>query len=154
MEQTKKQPLLSGLLILFLAAMIFANIGGNMYGSFLPLYLKDLEASITQIGLFFTLAQIVPLFLQILGGWISDSLGRLRAIAMDVADEHAMSPRPRKSQRAPIFARCSGLRRIVFSVTGNFVSKAMRTCRWSRRFSPTPGSSCTTSIPARVNTAP
>ncbi|HEY3473591.1 MAG TPA: MFS transporter [Anaerolineales bacterium] len=81
-EQTKKQPLLSGLLILFLAAMIFANIGGNMYGSFMPLYLKDLEASITQIGLFFTLAQIVPLFLQILGGWISDSLGRLRAIAI------------------------------------------------------------------------
>ncbi|HEX6270066.1 MAG TPA: MFS transporter [Anaerolineales bacterium] len=81
-EQIKKQPLLSGLLILFLAAMIFANIGGNMYQSFMPLYLKDLQASITQIGLFFTLAQIVPLFLQILGGWISDSLGRLRAIAI------------------------------------------------------------------------
>jgi MFS family permease len=81
-EQIKKQPLLSGLLILFLAAMIFANIGGNMYQSFLPLYVKDLGASIRQIGLFFTLAQIVPLFLQILGGWISDSLGRLRAIAI------------------------------------------------------------------------
>jgi MFS family permease len=46
------------------------------------LYLKDLNADITQIGLFFTLAQIVPLFLQILGGWVSDSLGRLRAIAI------------------------------------------------------------------------
>jgi len=82
MTQIKKQPLLSGLLILFLTAMIFANIGGNMYQSFMPLYLKDLGASIPQIGLFFTLAQIVPLFLQILGGWISDSLGRLRAIAI------------------------------------------------------------------------
>ena len=81
-KQIKKQPLLSGLLILFLAAMIFANIGGNMYQSFMPLYIKDLGASIRQIGLFFTLAQIVPLFLQILGGWISDSLGRLRAIAI------------------------------------------------------------------------
>ncbi|MCI0549804.1 MAG: MFS transporter [Anaerolineae bacterium] len=81
-EKIKKQPLLSGLLILFLAAMIFANIGGNMYQSFMPLYVKDLGASIRQIGLFFTLAQIVPLFLQILGGWISDSLGRLRAIAI------------------------------------------------------------------------
>ncbi len=81
-EQIKKQPLLSGLLILFLVAMIFANIGGNMYQSFMPLYVKDLGASIRQIGLFFTLAQIVPLFLQILGGWISDSLGRLRAIAI------------------------------------------------------------------------
>lgn len=81
-DQIKKQPLLSGLLILFLAAMIFANIGGNMYQLFMPLYVKDLGASIRQIGLFFTLAQIVSLFLQILGGWISDSLGRLRAIAI------------------------------------------------------------------------
>lgn len=82
MTQIKKQPLLSGLLVLFLTAMIFANIGGNMYEGLMPLYLKDLKASIPQIGLFFTLAQIVPLLLQILGGWISDSLGRLRAIAI------------------------------------------------------------------------
>ncbi|MBI5933001.1 MAG: MFS transporter [Chloroflexi bacterium] len=82
METIKKKPLLSGLLILFLAAMVFANIGGNMYGALLPLYLKDLDASITQIGLFFTLSQIVPLALQILGGWVSDTLGRLRAIAI------------------------------------------------------------------------
>lgn len=82
MAEIKKQPLLSGLLILFLAAMIFANIGGNMYDGLMPLYLQDLDASIPQIGLFFTLSQIVPLLLQILGGWISDSLGRLRAIAI------------------------------------------------------------------------
>lgn len=82
METIKKQPLLSGILILFLTAMIFANIGGNMYEGLMPLYLKELKAGITDIGLFFTLAQIVPLFLQILGGWVSDSLGRLRAIAI------------------------------------------------------------------------
>ncbi|HNM36121.1 MAG TPA: MFS transporter, partial [Anaerolineales bacterium] len=82
METIKKQPLLSGILILFLTAMIFANIGGNMYEGLMPLYLKELKADITDIGLFFTLAQIVPLFLQILGGWVSDSLGRLRAIAI------------------------------------------------------------------------
>lgn len=82
MEAIKKQPLLSGILILFLTAMIFANIGGSMYDGLLPLYLKELDADITQIGLFFTLAQVVPLFLQILGGWVSDSLGRLRAIAI------------------------------------------------------------------------
>jgi DHA1 family multidrug resistance protein-like MFS transporter len=70
------------LLILFLTAMVFANIGGSMYGSLMPLYLKDLDASITQIGLFFTLSQVVPLLLQILGGWVSDTLGRLRAIAI------------------------------------------------------------------------
>lgn len=82
MAEIKKRPLLNGILILFLTAMIFANIGGNMYEGLMPLYLKDLDASIPQIGLFFTLAQIVPLMLQILGGWISDSLGRLRAIAI------------------------------------------------------------------------
>jgi MFS family permease len=82
MTDGKKQPLLSGLLILFLIAMILANIGGSMYISLMPLYLKDLGSTIPQIGLFFTISQIVPLFLQILGGWISDSFGRLRAIAI------------------------------------------------------------------------
>ena len=80
-ELTKK-PLLSKVLWLFLIAMILANTAGNMYGNILPLYLKSLGASVAQIGLFFTLFQILPLILQILGGWISDSLGRLRSIAM------------------------------------------------------------------------
>jgi MFS family permease len=53
-----------------------------MYGPLLPLYVDDLGATIPQIGLFFTLSQIVPLALQILGGWVSDTLGRLRAIAI------------------------------------------------------------------------
>jgi MFS family permease len=64
-----------------MVAMVLANTGGHMYGSLLPLYLKSLNASVVQVGLFFTLSQIVPLVLQILGGWISDSLGRLRSIA-------------------------------------------------------------------------
>jgi MFS family permease len=81
-QQTKKQPLLSGLILLFLVAMIFANLGGNMYGPLMPLYIKDMGASIGQIGIFFTISQIIPLVLQILGGWISDTLGRLRAIAI------------------------------------------------------------------------
>lgn len=80
--QVKKPALLSNLLLLFLGAMILANLGGNMYGPLMPLYLKDLHASVEQIGLFFTLSQIVPLVLQILGGYISDRLGRLRAIAI------------------------------------------------------------------------
>ena len=79
---TKKAPLLTPLLLLFMLAMILANMGGNMYGPLEALYLKELGAGIAQIGLFFTLSQIIPLVLQILGGWISDSLGRLRAIAI------------------------------------------------------------------------
>ena len=66
---------------LFLATMILANVAGAMYAGFLPLYLKSLGANIAQIGIFFTISQIIPLVLQILGGWISDSLGRLKSIA-------------------------------------------------------------------------
>ena len=80
--QSESGPLISRKMLLFMVAMVLANIGGNMYGPLLPLYLKSLNASVVQIGLFFTLSQIVPLALQILGGWISDSLGRLRSIAM------------------------------------------------------------------------
>ncbi len=78
----KKAPLLTPLMLLFMLAMILANTGGSMYQPLEALYLKDLGAGIPQIGLFFTLSQIIPLILQILGGWISDSLGRLRAIAI------------------------------------------------------------------------
>ncbi|NTU75529.1 MAG: MFS transporter, partial [Anaerolineaceae bacterium] len=67
---------------LFMVAMVLANMAWQMYGPILPLYLKELDASILQIGLFFTLSQIIPLALQIIGGWISDTLGRLRSIAM------------------------------------------------------------------------
>ena len=78
----QKTPLLSPVLITFMVAMILANLGGNMYGPLLSLYLDSLGATVTQIGLFYTLSQVVPLVLQILGGWVSDSLGRLRAIAI------------------------------------------------------------------------
>jgi MFS family permease len=80
--EATRTPLLSRTLLLFMFAMVLANTAANMYMPLLPLYLKDLRASVVQIGLFFTLSQIVPLALQILGGWMSDSLGRLRSIAL------------------------------------------------------------------------
>lgn len=76
-----KRPLLSPVMRLFLLTMILANVAGAMYIGFIPLYLKSLGAEIAEIGLFFTISQIIPLALQILGGWISDSLGRLKSIA-------------------------------------------------------------------------
>ncbi len=78
----KTGTLFNKMLLLFMVAMILANMGGEMYGMLLPLYLKELNASVVQIGLFFTISQIIPLVVQILGGWISDSLGRLRSIAL------------------------------------------------------------------------
>ncbi|MEA4884087.1 MAG: MFS transporter [Clostridia bacterium] len=69
-------------LSLFLATMILANIASRMQGPLLSVYLQTLGAGVGQIGLFFTLASIAPLAFQILGGWISDSIGRLEAVAV------------------------------------------------------------------------
>lgn len=79
---TKKVPLLTATLMILLFSMIVANIGGQMYGPLLPLYVQELGADMNQIGIFFTLAMIAPLFFQILGGWISDAIGRVQAMAI------------------------------------------------------------------------
>jgi MFS family permease len=62
--------------------MVLANIASHMYVMLLPVYIKELGASVAQVGMVFTLSSLVPLALQIFGGWISDSIGRLRAIAI------------------------------------------------------------------------
>ena len=66
----------------FLLAMILANIAGTMAYSMLSLYLIDLGATVGQVGMIFTVAALVPMALQIFGGWFSDNVGRLRAIAV------------------------------------------------------------------------
>ena len=66
----------------FLAGMIAANIAGQMAYSLLPLYLVDMGATVGQVGLVFTIASLVPTTLQIFGGWLSDTIGRLKAIAL------------------------------------------------------------------------
>jgi DHA1 family multidrug resistance protein-like MFS transporter len=82
MKPIKKTPLLSNTLIILLISMIAANIGGNMYGPLLPLYVQSLGANISQIGIFFTLSMIAPMLFQILGGWLSDAIGRVQAMAI------------------------------------------------------------------------
>jgi len=77
-----KTRMLSNTLIVFMVAMVFANIASEMYATMLPLYLKHLGADVMQIGLFFTISQIIPLVLQVLGGWVSDTIGRLKSIAI------------------------------------------------------------------------
>jgi DHA1 family tetracycline resistance protein-like MFS transporter len=77
-----RKPLLNINLRWFLLAMILANIAGQMGYSMLSLYLIDLGASVAQVGLVFTLASLVPTGLQILGGWLSDTIGRLQIIAI------------------------------------------------------------------------
>jgi MFS family permease len=78
----KKSSLLSRPLIVFMGTMILANIASGMQRPLLPLYIQSLGADIRQVGLFFTIAALAPLAFQILGGWLSDSLGRLQAVAI------------------------------------------------------------------------
>ena len=82
MTTVKTQPLLPPLVRWFLFAMVLANIAGSMYQMLLPIYLTNLGASVAQVGLVFTLSSIVIFILQIFGGWVSDSIGRLRTIAI------------------------------------------------------------------------
>jgi MFS family permease len=74
--------LLTPLMRWFMFAMVMANIAGSMYSLLLPIYLTQLGASVVQVGLVFTLSSAVILVLQVFGGWVSDSIGRLRAIAI------------------------------------------------------------------------
>jgi MFS family permease len=74
--------LLTPLMRWFMFAMVLANIAGSMYQLLLPIYLTQLGASVVQVGLVFTLSSAVILVLQVFGGWVSDSIGRLRAIAI------------------------------------------------------------------------
>jgi MFS family permease len=74
--------LLSPLMRWFLFAMILANIASNMIQMLMPIYLTKLGATVGQVGMVFTLTSVVILILQNMGGWISDSIGRLRAIAI------------------------------------------------------------------------
>jgi MFS family permease len=78
----KKHRLLSPLLLWFMGTMILANISAMMIFPLESLYVQELGASVEQVGLFFTIAAVVPLIFQIFGGWLSDAIGRLQAIAI------------------------------------------------------------------------
>ncbi len=82
MESIKKPPLFTNVLKWFMAAMILANIASSMYGMLLPIYITQLGASIKQVGIVFTISAGASLFLQVIGGWVSDQIGRLKAIAI------------------------------------------------------------------------
>ncbi len=81
-DTAKKPPLLTPIMRWFMLAMVLANVAGSMSPILMPLYLTELGASVGQVGLVFTVSSIAILALQIVGGWISDSIGRLRAIAI------------------------------------------------------------------------
>jgi MFS family permease len=62
--------------------MIVANLAGEMYYPLLPLYLESLGATVQEVGVFFTLQVILAICFRVLGGWISDHMGRMPTIAL------------------------------------------------------------------------
>ena len=81
-ENKKKPPILTPIMRWFMLAMVLANIGSMMTPLLMPIYLTELGAEITDVGLVFTITSAVILVLQIFGGWVSDSIGRLKAVAI------------------------------------------------------------------------
>jgi MFS family permease len=67
---------------MFLLGMALVEASRTLTMVQVPIYLREQGANIRQIGLFFTIALIFPLILRILGGWFSDLIGRLRALAI------------------------------------------------------------------------
>jgi MFS family permease len=80
--KTTSPPLLNATLRWFLFGMILANIAGQMIHPMMALYLTELGANVGQVGLVLSVASVVPFILQIFGGWLSDTIGRLRTIAI------------------------------------------------------------------------
>ena len=78
----KNKSIFSPTLKLFMGAMILANISSMMSFGYISLYLADLGAGVSDIGTVFTITSLVPLVLRIVGGWLSDSIGRLKTIAI------------------------------------------------------------------------
>jgi MFS family permease len=82
LKSDSPNPILNSRLMIFLLAMASAEMSRTMTMVQIPVFLRELGASIQQIGLFFTISLIFPLLLRIFGGWLSDIIGRLRALCI------------------------------------------------------------------------
>jgi MFS family permease len=82
-ENKPQTPIFTAPIRWFLFTMIVANVAARMVYTLLAVHMVDnLGATVEQVGLTFTLAGIVPMILNIFGGWLSDTIGRLPAIAI------------------------------------------------------------------------
>jgi len=85
MSNISLPPYVSKRLGVFLVAMALAETARTMTAIQIPVYLRSLGADVGQIGLFFTLSGVLVLAMGLMGGWLSDALGRLRALALGSA---------------------------------------------------------------------
>ncbi len=74
------RPLLNRRILLLFVGRTFAEATRAMTTVQIPIFLREIGASVSEIGLFFTLAMILPLIFRLFGGWMSDRIGHLRAM--------------------------------------------------------------------------
>jgi MFS family permease len=67
---------------ILLLSTFTVSFGMNLFITFLPLYLKELGASVGQVGSYIAIMLFVQAVFRILGGWVSDNLGRLQTTAL------------------------------------------------------------------------
>jgi MFS family permease len=67
---------------LFLLGIGLAELSMTMPMIQIPVFLRELGASITDIGFFFTVSMVFPILVRVLGGWLADVLGQLRVILL------------------------------------------------------------------------
>jgi DHA1 family multidrug resistance protein-like MFS transporter len=80
MQDSPNAPLINRRILLLFIGRTFAEATRAMTTVQIPIFLRELGASVGEIGLFFTLAMILPLVFRMLGGWMSDHIGRLRSM--------------------------------------------------------------------------
>jgi MFS family permease len=69
-------------LVIFLIGISFSEAARSMTMVQIPVHLRELGADIQQVGFFFSIVLVFSLILRVFGGWLSDSIGRLRAITL------------------------------------------------------------------------
>jgi len=93
--------------------MTLAELARTMTSVQIPIHLRELGANIEQIGLFFTISLVFPLLLRIFGGWLSDTIGRLRALFIGSAAGaityaiYAYAPTWQVALPGPAFLACA-----------------------------------------------
>ena len=80
MQANSFRTLFTKQMTLFLVGLSFVEATRAMTMVQIPIYLREVGASVGEVGLFFTISMVFILALRIVGGWVSDSIGRLRAL--------------------------------------------------------------------------
>lgn len=68
--------------LVFLVGIAFAEASMSLTMVQISIYLRELGAEISEVGLYFTLALVFSLTFRVFGGWLSDVADRLRIITI------------------------------------------------------------------------